>query len=286
MKEIEYLKKSIRKTGYPLEIEISSMLDDKWAVVNTDAYFDKDEEKMRDVDITAWQYSPDTWLPIWVETGLIIECKKDDNFSWVFFTRPLEFEWLHDIDGQYLDQIQILSKNVEALQIKEMISKKVKLHYSDMKRVAVTFAQFFMKGKKADFESKKREIFEAQNQIKKYISYYFGQCVKARYDMYRLNMLFPVIVFDGKMYEVVIENGKMEVNESNNIILTTSYRTPYSVWEQGILIDVIRKDIFPDFLKVLDRDVRSFKRVAKGNKRRIEREVENATSMLGTAKVS
>ena len=286
MKEIEYLKRKIKETGYPLEIEISSMLDDKWLVVNTDTYFDSDEEKMRDVDITAWQYSPDTWLPIRVEIGLIIECKKDDNFSWVFFTRPLEFEWLDDIDGQYLDQIQILSKNVDALQIKEIISKKSKLHYSDMKRVAVTFAQFFMKGKKTDFESKKREIFEAQNQIKKYISYYFGQCVKARYDMCRLNMLLPIIVFDGKMYEAVIENGKMKVNESKHIVLTTSYRTPYSVWEQGILIDVIRKDIFPDFLRVLKQDFRSFNRVVKGNKRRIEREVERATSLLGSAKTS
>lgn len=284
MKEINYLKEKIRKTGYPLEIEISSMLDRKWVVINTDSYFDSDEGKMRDVDITAWQYLPKKWLPIFVEIGLIIECKKDDNFAWVFFTRPLEFEWEEDICGQYLDQIQILTKNAEATQIKEIISKKTKLHHASMKRVAVAFEQFFMKGKKKTFEKKKKEIFEAENQLKKYISYYLEQCVKARYDVCRLEMLFPVIVFDGNMYEAVIEKGKVKVSESKHVVLTTSHRTSYSIWEQGFLIDVVHRDYFPNFLKVLDRDVKSFKMVVKRNKLRIEREVERATSFLGTIK--
>ena len=284
MKEINYLKEKIRKTGYPLEIEISSMLDRKWVVVNTDAYLDSDEGKMRDIDITAWQYSPKTWLPILAEIGLVIECKKDDNFAWVFFTRPLEFEWEGDIDGQYLDEIQILTKNVEATQIEEIISKKTKLHYASAESVAVAFDEFFMKGKKKTFEKKKREIFEAENQLKKYISYYFGQCVKARYDIYRLNMLFPLIVFDGNMYETIIEKGKIKVSETNHVVLTTSYRTSYSIWEQSLLIDVVHKDYFPSFLKVLSEDIKSFKRVVRGNKKRIEREVERATSLLGTAK--
>ena len=284
MKEINYLKEKIRKTGYPLEIEISSMLDRKWVVVNTDAYLDSDEGKMRDIDITAWQYSPKTWLPIMVEIGLIIECKKDDNFAWVFFTRPLEFNWGGDIDGQYLDEIQILTKNVEATQIEEIISKKTKLHYASAERVAVAFDEFFMKGKKKTFEKKRREIFEAENQLKKYISYYFGQWGKARYDIYRLNMFFPLIVFDGNMYETIIEKGKIKVSETKHVVLTTSYRTSYSIWEQNLLIDVVHKDYFREFLKVLGEDIKSFKRVVRGNKKRIEREVERATSLLGTAK--
>jgi len=286
MKEIDYLKKKIRETGYPLEIEISSMLDDKWTVINTDTYFDKDEKKMRDIDIAAWQLSPNTWLPIALRTALVIECKKDDSFAWVFFTRPMDFEWYGNVDGQYLDEIQIITKNAEATQIADIIFKKAKLHYAGMKRVAVAFEQFFMKGNKKNFKIKKNEIFEAENQLKKYISSYFEQIAKAKIDIYRIEMLFPIIVFDGKMYEAVIENGKIHVSESKHVALMTSYRTPYSIWERSFLIDVVHRDYFPNFLKVLDEDTKSFKKVVRGNKRRIEREVERAISLLGTAKIS
>ena len=285
MKEIDYLKKKIRETGYPLEIEVSSMLDRKWTVINTDSYFDSDEKKMRDIDITAWQSTPRTLFPIFADVGLIIECKKDDKFAWVFFTRPMDFKWEDDVDGQYLDQIQIITKNAEATLIADIIFKKVKLHYASMKRVAVAFEQFFMKGNKKNFEKKKNEIFEAENQLKKYISYYFEQCVKAKYDVYRLLMLFPIVVFDGKMYEAAIENGKIKVSESKHVVLTTSYRQSYSLWEQSFLIDVVNRDYFPNFLKVLGEDTKSFKKVVRGNKRRIEREVERATSLLGTVKI-
>jgi len=47
MSSIEHLRRALMKTGYPLEIEVSSVLDKDWeGVINTDTYYDKDESKL------------------------------------------------------------------------------------------------------------------------------------------------------------------------------------------------------------------------------------------------
>lgn len=43
----------VNKSGYPLEMEVSALLDDKWEVENTSYYYDFDENKGRDIDIVA-----------------------------------------------------------------------------------------------------------------------------------------------------------------------------------------------------------------------------------------
>lgn len=81
--KIEYLKKEIKKTGYPLEIEISSILDRGWTVLNTDSYFDRDDGKLRDIDIRA-EKTYDACMPLFLSTSLVVECKKSEDFAWVF----------------------------------------------------------------------------------------------------------------------------------------------------------------------------------------------------------
>ena len=118
MNEIDYLKKEIKKTGYPLEIEISSILDKVWqTVINTDTYYDRDEGKLRDIDIHAFDtFASRKVFPIALKTGLVIECKKDDDFAWVFFSRPFPKFGMEDIDGQYVDEIHCITKNTENYQ--------------------------------------------------------------------------------------------------------------------------------------------------------------------------
>jgi hypothetical protein len=49
----EHLKEEILRTGYPLEIEISALLDNEWIVFNNDSYLDLEESKSREIDIFA-----------------------------------------------------------------------------------------------------------------------------------------------------------------------------------------------------------------------------------------
>lgn len=287
MNKIDYLKREIRKTGYPLEIEISSLLDKTWqTVVNTDTYFDKDEGKLRDIDIHAFDIlASEKMLPISLRTGLVIECKKEEDFAWVFFSRPFELA-IDDIDGQYVDEVQCTTKNTENYEIMETIYEKTSLHYENITRIAVSYDTFCLKGKKDSFSKKKREIFEAQNQVKKYVGYTIEQMIKSspQLGVYPIEFYFPCIVFDGAMYEAIIENGKLKLEESNHVVLSSLYRSPYSIFERGVLIDVVKKSYFKDYERLIRKDVTSLRRIVRKNAKKFAREIERIASLVRSAR--
>lgn len=288
MNQIDYLKRKIKKTGYPLEIEISSLLDGVWhTVVNTDTYYDKDEGKLRDIDIIAYDFlSSQKLLPISLRTGLVIECKKDENFAWIFFSRPFEFE-IDNIDGQYVDEVQCMTKNTENYPIMETIYEKASFHYENIARIAVSYDAFYLTGKKTSFGKKKREIFEAQNQVKKYIGYIIEQLIKAspQFSVYPIEVYFPCIIFDGLMYEAILEKGKLRLEESNHIVLSSSYRSPYSIFEKGVLIDVVHKSYFKDYQRLIRKDVISLRRIVRGNAKKFARKIDEISSMVSSTRV-
>ena len=285
MKRIDYLKKKITQTGYPLEIEVSSLLDEfeDWTIVNTDTFFDRDGNKTRDIDISAFKWTPEKLLPLGLNVDLAIECKKSENFAWVFFTRPFRFDY-DDIDGQYLDELQIRCKNAKPVQLREIVLEKSRLHYNKMKKVAVTFDEFLIRNKKSKYEKKKREIFEAINQLKKYITYTHEQTLEERFEgVYRFYVTLPCIVFDGEMYEAIITKGDVEIKKKKHLLLSTQYRPSYSVWEQGFLIDVVHRNYFQNYLAKIRRDISSLESTLTSNRDDLIKRLK-ATEFIGQIK--
>jgi outer membrane usher protein FimD/PapC len=85
----ENVLECIKKSGYPLEMEISNKFDNDWKVDNTGYYYDYDENKGRDIDIVA-AYKKSIWNhKQWnASYNVIVECKKKEDDAWIFFTRP------------------------------------------------------------------------------------------------------------------------------------------------------------------------------------------------------
>lgn len=52
----EHLSDQIRKSGHPLEIELSLILEKDWVIENNSPFRDPDEGKLRSVDIKAWHF--------------------------------------------------------------------------------------------------------------------------------------------------------------------------------------------------------------------------------------
>lgn len=294
------LKMQIEKSGKPLEIVVSSLLDKyKWkSVANTDTFVDREEGKLRDIDICA---SRDDLLPrignLQLETYLTLECKNDPGMAWIFFTRPFKFNVV-DIAGQYIDEIQMATRNTENVEIMEMILKKSQLHYENdaFKNVAVTYDRVFLhppknynpqrenqRGKK-----RKNHLLEAISQLKKYIDWAMDQEVRKRSQVlpYTIEMYFPCIIFQGYMYEATVkENGEMELERRNHILLRTLYRSPYSVYEKGILIDVISdspfsEKRFSDYNELVCRDMESLKEVLTKNSDEIGHRITGTLELI------
>ncbi|MBB6109777.1 hypothetical protein SAMN05421821_105195 [Mucilaginibacter lappiensis] len=77
---------SIKQTGFILEHQVATMLEEKgWAVIHTRYYLDDVISQQREIDMVAYkvQIKDDFRLV----TALIISCKKSDLYDWIFLTR-------------------------------------------------------------------------------------------------------------------------------------------------------------------------------------------------------
>jgi len=81
------LEEAIQKTGYVLEHKVATLLEEaKWTVIHNRYYLDDVTSVQREMDILAYK-SDETKSGIRIYTALIVSCKKNEEFDWVFLTR-------------------------------------------------------------------------------------------------------------------------------------------------------------------------------------------------------
>jgi len=271
----DFLLDEIEKSGYPLEIKVSSLLDKKWTVVNTDTYWDKDEGKTRDIDINAYQY-------IYVEDevdftiNLSIECKKSGTHAWVFFTRPYEKGYM-DINGHYLDAEQRFSQSTNIVTLMKLILEPVDLHYWTNKKIGVCYHEFYLQGKHKDHDirdnrkkmTEQKEIFEAQNQVKKYIIDKNSlTMVDEGYPLF-IDFYFPCIVYDGKMFEAEVTQKETKLTETKHVVLAASEPASPNRNYMNFLIDVVHKDYVEEYMKVIECDIEALVKQIGENREKV-----------------
>jgi len=280
-----YLKDLINRSGKPLEIRISSLLDNRWKnVSNQDTFVDQDEKKLREIDICAFD-GPKRIDNIELETTLVIECKRTEAFSWVFFSRPFKYS-KEDVAGQYLDEIQMAAKNAERTEVMNSILMKTQLHYEHAETVAVTYEAFKTgDAKQSQFREDQSAIFEAQNQLKSYVEYAIDQSIRERVSIipYTIEMYFPSIVFRGKMYEAIVRGDEMELRESKHLILKSLYKSPHSIYERSILIDVVSEEYFDSYQELIRNDIFALERAIREDSQLISSRITEIVSLLESA---
>ena len=98
--------------------------------------------------------------------------------------------------------------------------------------------------------SQKDDFFEAMQQI--------NSAIEGRADSTKSSIVFPVIVFDGELYEFYQENNETIVLPINHIQFMS-----FGKGRQAFLIDVVRKSYFSDFLTIIERDFQILKDFAE-----------------------
>ena len=87
--ENDFVASEIRKSGYPLEIEIAELLErHDWQVRPSVFYRDHDNGDSRETDIIAYKSMRVVGSPYCITIALMIECKKRGGMTWIFFPRP------------------------------------------------------------------------------------------------------------------------------------------------------------------------------------------------------
>ena len=250
--EFERIKNDIKKSGFPLEIEVSEVLKrHEWRVLNQQYYFDRDERKVRTIDILAYvadhsqvgDYKP-------FHVSLIIECKSSSK-PWVFWTTQKNKE----LFSFPVTLVKHWAKPRGITRERKMYYDWLKwMSYShiyspDLDRVALIHYEPFKKGKG-------REIFEASNQVMKALSFELmrdKECTLKVPDLHPLFILYPVIVFDGHLFELRTENGDLKLLPVKYLQYSTS------TLGESFLIEVIKKEFLSTYLEKLKAEINTMK---------------------------
>lgn len=228
-KKMDRIKKDLLKSGMPLEVEISSILRQSgWFVIQQAAYMDRDKEEVRTVDIVAFRTKDKKTL------ALIVECKKSEKEIWTFHTLPKSSD-------EYLMAISIVGSLMKLHESKLSTDMFKKAHFANMDIKVGTSNYVPFKYRDS--------FFEAQQQVTKAAEYFTKKWGKQY-------LIYPVIVFDGEMYEFDINGKDLRVGPIEYLHFAGSTKGKTLL---PCLIDVLKKSHFLDFLEIIQEEFEALK---------------------------
>jgi len=274
------VEEAINSSGYPLELFTGSKLSEMGEIVWYNEYFfDYDLQLARSIDLFVPAFpKKKVLLKSDLFSRIAIECKKSPDTAWVFL--EADEPVMEDFMGQFVDFTQILNNQYSVRHLLWNIDENFNLHYSPTEpaKLAKNF-QVVKIGDKDLFDpigkaSKRKDtIFEAINQVTKFICYQIKneekRCLVKWHKSSKIepnfHIYFPVIVFDGPMYNGVLEGDKIKLNEIDHVLLQHNYQPIYSDKPLPFYIDIVRKEKLLDLIQLLQKDVENIlNQISKG----------------------
>ena len=263
---IDQLKKLILRSGFPLQIEISSILIkhfkaiDELTDISTSAYYmDKDDGKGREldvkVDIPIGPKKRKEWPMIFL--NLLIQCKNIPGNAWVFFKSPYKVESTCK-STSVLDAIKWIPRtHVDFTYPRDLHLRKL--------LITNVYHEFVLDKNKSN--KRNDNLFEAVISLAKATSYEYETSVKGFRSMLEVlskeelpdiiyaQIFYSAVVFNGKMYlaEEVEKGAEMSLTPVDHVGLLVDYISGnYNI---ELTVDIIHKRAFERFMKLLVNDM-------------------------------
>jgi len=236
----EKIKKEIEETGFPLELRISDFLNrNSYYVAHSSYFVDEDEKKSREVDLRALKnYEIDRIngrsVKAWVRNCFFIECKKSTKNPWVFLCSKKSS---YDLD---YDKIPCLPRI-------EFQDKK----YLEILKEKHPFASFNIVGRSyfEAFKQTSENIFKAITTVVK--STLYGMDKSFASGPMSVCYYYPMIILEGKLFQGILNNNKIEVKEVDSILLSFLYESKNRE-NSKFSIPIIQESKVSNFLKEMD----------------------------------
>ena len=135
-----------------------------------------------------------------------------------------------------------------------------------------------------DVRSESSSIFEAQNQLWKCLSYnskIWREMFEKDRSSRAITVFFPAIVLDGELFEATGPSANVRLTRSHHVLLSISRRAkPLGPSMKDFLIDVVRKENFGDYMKMVKSDIVLIKKYFSTNRARLAKEADEAVERL------
>jgi len=240
---IKKIKAEFLKSGFPLELQCRRVLfQHKWGVTVNKFYTDSEgvEQEVDCIGHKQTVFSAKGTSHRVLNSMAIIECKKNKANHWVFF-------------GMGGIQRLCMASTLNMDQSEYLVSlrgKSLHRHHYLKLEPAGSFSMAFKS------KSDKNQIFEAVNDVLN--AYKYGREDTEKNMSKRgsssglwINVYYPTIVFDGKLFFAELVEDDLELREVDRILYTMLHPSYLCEW---VSIDIVRADVFSNYLDDLDKD--------------------------------
>ena len=233
----------IEKTGFPLELRISSLLKNQGFEVNHSVYYiDKDEGKGREIDIVASRHrhrlkKDARWFVI---HNLTIECKKSEK-PWVIFSSLAggdDDQNLFMVDSPYGMELEAWNDESDW----DVFDDIEKIH--PMLKCKRQGRNYFVPF--ANFENSETIFKALTTSVKAAIAIKETKLSYSNED--RLCFSYPIVVLQGKLFEAYLENDDIKIQEIQMIPVNFRYISANYAGEP-FLVPIVTEDGFPELIK-------------------------------------
>lgn len=238
--------KEIQKTGYPLELQVGNIFSKcGWPNIHYNRYYlDRDEQKGREIDISAYYnvYSAEGSVFVRVGIYLICEVKWSAEKPWVIFSTEKGFleggGWLR---LHYVNEVN--SNDIKGDEIDKGSS------FSKFSRIGRSYVEA---GKRSN---KPSGIFGALTSVVKAAEDCRERNFKAMEriigkdeDIKQICFVEPVVVLNGLLYEAYLDKkDELELNEIDQILVSFGYISS-EYQHRHYLVDVVTVKELPNLL--------------------------------------
>ncbi len=244
----ERILDEINKTGFPLELRISKLLQEGgYYNANNLYYIDRDEDKGREVDMRALKNIEfkENGEEYYVRHCLLIECKKSVGKPWVLFTSP---QTAYDAELFSIDAQGFSSAFTHAGQYDE----KMWSLYGKLEKIH-PFNSYPRRGRSYFEPFKSKETGET---IFKAITTSVKATIAMRDQKFasggrNICFYYPIIVLEGKLFEAYYEQDKICVAEVDSSIISFFYESA-KYKQNSFAVSVVTEGIFANFVSKLD----------------------------------
>lgn len=254
----------IEKSGFPLELEIIEILRNSGSLTFPNISFQDENGLSHEIDIFSIIFDEKYER----KSGacgiqLLVECKKTDKYPWIFFDEG--YNPLTDAFGvgSKIDySTDILIKEEKFNPLEGMYNSYLSGHHFNNLNFPKTRTHFEAFKK----PNEQTTIYKAITNIfsgRKFLSDWFSKTEVKDGGKGRTFLNHFVIVLDGLLLYAAKENTSFNIQEVNHLLLLTfdtQENKHTGLLDNEIVIDVIKKEYFPEYLKLLKKDAEYFNR--------------------------
>jgi hypothetical protein len=248
----------ISKTGFPLELRVSELLNNRgYYVANNLYYVDLDEDKGREIDIRALK-NCDFKIEnerYYVRHCLLIECKKSSKKPWVIFSSPET-----SYDSEYFS-VDCLGADFDTYsqEVGEAFDHLEDIHpFCRFKRRGRSFFEPFRDNQSG--ETTFRALMSTAKASIGMRNSEFGSGLNS------ICFFYPMVVFEGQLFEAYLNNSRVELNKTDSIIVSFFYESAKYKYE-SFAIPVVRENALEAFLNELDAVLGYWGSIAQKNRK-------------------